>query len=462
MLATLLRTQVRKQFSSCTVGSRLLSRVAGQRPGATTDDSTAARPGFAGGGGRRAARLTTSASAGDASSDLLHIPGVSPQSKGLLLARGLRNLSDLQEVFVGSFGGRSDEMVNYLQQDVGLSPKAHAVAIADYLKQTITTAGAAARTSSVNTPGGSNRLVTLCVEGNISAGKSTFLSQIIEGSVPLKDAGTSIVLEPVDKWQRVEGCVRQASTVGNTYNLLDKFYEDPHRFAYTFQHYVFMTRHLQEIQSRGTSMSLRIMERSVFSDRMVFVESVYEKGWMTDFELSLFNGWYDPIVKVSPNLVPEGFIYLRTTAETCMRRLKVRARGEEVGIELEYLQTLHEKHEGWLCPHGFGVVSSADSQKHNDDEVHTLPVPDLIKDRVVYANDDRVSALKNVPTLVLDYDDDIDLEADEQAKQRYRMMVETFVDYVRETRELNNMRGSAETVPSFAEVQRWSHFYEEE
>ena len=105
------------------------------------------------------------------------------------------------------------------------------------------------------------------------------------------------MLEPVDKWQRVEGCVRQTSST-RTYNILDEFYEDPERYAYTFQHYVFMTRYLQEIQSRSASLPLRIMERSVFSDRMIFVESVYEKGWMSDMELSLFNGWYDPVVKV--------------------------------------------------------------------------------------------------------------------------------------------------------------------
>lgn len=114
------------------------------------------------------------------------------------------------------------------------------------------------------------------------------------------------MLEPVDKWQNVESfAARVASSDSNVaptatpFNILDEFYGNPERYAYTFQNYVFMTRYLQEIESRDAKIPLRIMERSIFSDRMIFVESVHEKAWMSDLELSLFNGWYDPVVKVS-------------------------------------------------------------------------------------------------------------------------------------------------------------------
>lgn len=109
------------------------------------------------------------------------------------------------------------------------------------------------------------------------------------------------MLEPVDKWQHVESfAANRASGVKQPqpFNILDEFYGDPERYAYTFQNYVFMTRYLQEIESRDAKIPLRIMERSVFSDRMIFVESVHEKAWMSDLELSLFNGWYEPVVKV--------------------------------------------------------------------------------------------------------------------------------------------------------------------
>ena len=45
---------------------------------------------------------------------------------------------------------------------------------------------------------------------------------------------------------------------------------------------------------------------------------------------------------------PAGFIYLRTSPETCYQRLKKRARSEETGISIDYLRALHQKHEDWL------------------------------------------------------------------------------------------------------------------
>ena len=49
-----------------------------------------------------------------------------------------------------------------------------------------------------------------------------------------------VVPEPVHKWQNIQG-----SNGGETFNLLEAFYNEPGRFAYTFQNYVFVTRLIQ-------------------------------------------------------------------------------------------------------------------------------------------------------------------------------------------------------------------------
>ena len=150
--------------------------------------------------------------------------------------------------------------------------------------------------------------------------------------------------EPVDTWQNLNG--------GG--NILDAFYKDPERYAYTFQNYVFLTRVMQvaplrrclACMHRRTSWNarmacgvvcgqtgpcvcyaalmqyihvaimchaapgsnavylstflqekeykesaLRLLERSVFSDRMVFVKAVHESRYMTDLEMSVYNSW---------------------------------------------------------------------------------------------------------------------------------------------------------------------------
>ena len=58
---------------------------------------------------------------------------------------------------------------------------------------------------------------------------------------------------------------------------------------------------------------------------------------------------FDPMVnEVLPDIVPDGFIYLRALPETCNARMALRNRSEETGIRMDYLEKLHEKHERWL------------------------------------------------------------------------------------------------------------------
>jgi deoxyadenosine/deoxycytidine kinase len=83
---------------------------------------------------------------------------------------------------------------------------------------------------------------------------------------------------------------------------------------------------VQERQSAGIKQPVRLMERSVFSDRMVFVRAVNESKWMSDVELAVYDSMFTSHLNLHPSLVPDGFIYLRCTPDTCMNRYAASAR----------------------------------------------------------------------------------------------------------------------------------------
>lgn len=178
----------------------------------------------------------------------------------------------------------------------------------------------------------------IIVEGNVGAGKSTFLKMLQQ----YLDVG--FVFEPHEQWQNVE----------NTGNILEKFYEEPKRWAYTFQSYAFITRiRAQQEYARTAPQTTCILERSVFSDRYCFAKNAYESGFMSELEWYLYREWFAWLVQhYMPK--PAGFIYLRVDPQVCLDRMHIRNRHEESGVSLAYLNQLHEKHEAWLL-HKQGV-----------------------------------------------------------------------------------------------------------
>ena len=155
------------------------------------------------------------------------------------------------------FGDSSQKMVEFLQSSVGIIHRNHAESITTFIKERVDEE-LKDNSDSDAKPAQKKRL-TFCVEGNISVGKTTFLQRIANETLELRDL-VEIVPEPINKWQDVGP---------DHFNILDAFYAEPQRYAYTFQNYVFVTRVMQERESSGGIKPLRLMERSVFSDRMV-------------------------------------------------------------------------------------------------------------------------------------------------------------------------------------------------
>jgi deoxycitidine kinase len=170
----------------------------------------------------------------------------------------------------------------------------------------------------------------LLVEGNIGVGKSTFLRTIKE-----LDPSANVIPEPLDVWEQI--------------GILDAFYSDPARWAYTFQSVAFATR-VSAVINHRTPDALNVVERSVYIDKHGFAKHNREIGNISDIEWKAYSCWYNLMIsKFENDLQPDKVVYLRASPERCFERIKKRSRSAESSISLDYLKGLHEKYEKWVA-----------------------------------------------------------------------------------------------------------------
>ncbi|NXX49493.1 DGUOK protein, partial [Tricholaema leucomelas] len=83
--------------------------------------------------------------------------------------------------------------------------------------------------------------------------------------------------------------------------------------------------------------------------RYVFAKNLSEVGHLQPLEWAIYQDWHEFLLRqLGTNIALHGFLYLRATPQTCLERLRRRARSEEGGVQLGYLQQLHTQHEQWL------------------------------------------------------------------------------------------------------------------
>ncbi|XP_002125268.2 deoxycytidine kinase 2 [Ciona intestinalis] len=191
------------------------------------------------------------------------------------------------------------------------------------------------------------------IEGNIATGKSTFL-KLLES----QSSDWSVVAEPVARWTNVSQDgdeVELTTSQKSGGNLLQMFYDDIHRWSYTFQSYALLSRMRLQREPLPASFTneqvkkhVQFFERSMQSDRYIFALNCYESGCMSETEWNIYQDWSQYLVHSIGELKLDGIIYLRANPEVCYQRMLKRGRPEESGVTMEYLECLNEKHESWL------------------------------------------------------------------------------------------------------------------
>jgi len=170
------------------------------------------------------------------------------------------------------------------------------------------------------------------VEGNIGAGKSTFL-ELLQKHCP----DITVFQEPQASW----------SSQAYGQSLLENFYKDAHRWAYTIETLAMVTRMKEHIAAQNLQNPSCVMERSIYSGHYCFAQNGYAAGFLSPLEWDVYSRLVEFLVHEHCK-PPRGFVYLRATPEVCFERIQKRSRKGEENISLDYLQQIDHWHEAFL------------------------------------------------------------------------------------------------------------------
>lgn len=175
----------------------------------------------------------------------------------------------------------------------------------------------------------------ISIMGNIGSGKTTIVNELHNlYSFPT-------IEEPLDEWKR----------------WLDLFYTNPKQFAFSFQMKILYDYNI--IKKKLEKIETCVIERSPFESKHIFAKALYKNGDMSEIEHELLTNYFDEY-----SWKPDVIIYLKLDPEKCLERIKLRNRACESGIQLAYLQSLHNNYEELVSQseHKIHVIDVADNK----------------------------------------------------------------------------------------------------
>jgi deoxycitidine kinase len=173
------------------------------------------------------------------------------------------------------------------------------------------------------------------IEGNIGAGKTTFL-QLMQKQMPQ----LNVALEPVNVWQNND----------HGKSLLQNFYSNTERWAYTMESFTLINRTYENSKLINSALAT-LAERSIYSGYYCFAKNSYLTGFMSKLEWDIYQEWFSFLTSHHNYPKPSGFIYLRTTPSTAYNRVIKRNRLAENLISFDYINQIHMRHEELLLNH---------------------------------------------------------------------------------------------------------------
>uniref|UniRef100_A0A6C0JEI3 Deoxynucleoside kinase domain-containing protein n=1 Tax=viral metagenome TaxID=1070528 RepID=A0A6C0JEI3_9ZZZZ len=196
------------------------------------------------------------------------------------------------------------------------------------------------------------------IEGNIGSGKSTIINILknkLKNIKNIKNTSVIYLPEPVEVWESIKD--------SDGKNAIEKYYENPDKYAFAFQMMAYISRiHQLRETLKKTDNVIIICERSVFTDKEIFAKMLHDDKKIGNIEYNIYCKWFYEFVKDIP---VKGLIYVKTDPEICEGRVIKRKRKGEM-IPLSYLQNCHKYHEDWLNNENLPILKLNGNKDFND------------------------------------------------------------------------------------------------
>jgi deoxyadenosine/deoxycytidine kinase len=197
----------------------------------------------------------------------------------------------------------------------------------------------------------------IAIDGLIGAGKTTLI-RLITDYYREQNFKVHPIYEPVEMWQET--------------GALNLFYSDIPAKCYEFQSFVYVTRIKKVIQEvlAHPEADIFLLERTVFTDRYIFVEMLLELLGPT--RMKMYVEWWDMWSCINPIHVNK-WVLLDVSLDESLRRIRARSRNEETGISTEYQTNLRAKHHEFYARLQEHTIDTKTNDTHNPICVVVIP-----------------------------------------------------------------------------------------
>lgn len=133
---------------------------------------------------------------------------------------------------------------------------------------------------------------------------------------------------------------------------LPDFYADMSKWSFHLQVFFLGHRAEQHLEMAQDPRSA-IIDRSIYEDAFIFARALHDMGNISERDYQTYRKIFDRIVQTLPP--PSLLVYLKAPVEVLMKRIQMRGRDMEQGMDPNYLTRLENYYEDWMqafdyCP----------------------------------------------------------------------------------------------------------------